>query len=228
MRMKAIMRRLLHPSICLSHVTNLDGSLLWCVLSVHDESERSHEAANGITWRRRGADGITRITHPKAVHEWELRWRDEKLKALESDLWWMRKNASDAQLLAWAECAGERLSKLEDTDPDWERRYANQLTSLGFRLEEARSRLDQAVNDQEWDIKISKIEDRVQVVGKLPIEQVPALLYRLAALYGGEQGISVEESLCGEVERFRKERNEARQELAKLQERLEKAANERA
>jgi hypothetical protein len=74
----------------------------------------------------------------------------------------------------------------------------------------------------DWDILISGKGSKVEVTGKLLREEVPAILYRLAAQYAEEHGTSVEESLRGQAERFLRERNEARARLARIAEAHEK------
>lgn len=218
MYLKTAVRRLLHPGTCSDHVRDLDGSLLWCARPKGHEVDaaQSHRAMNGVHWNRRSSNGILRIVHPEDLYESEQARHRKEMKLLRGDLHWMLDTATDEQLLAWAEDAGRHVVEMEDTDPSWVNRYADQLTHMGLRLRDMQSRLDQAVNDQDWDIKISGIGDCVQVVGNIPREQVPALLYRMAAMYGEEQEISTEESLRKEAERFRKERNEAREMLAGL------------
>lgn len=214
---RVIVRRLLHPRTCADHVRNLDGSLLWCARPKGHEP-RSHRAADGVYWDRRSSDGVLRIVHPEDLYKSEQERHSKEMKLLRGDLHWMLDTATDGQLLAWAEDAGRHVVEMEDTDPDWAHRYADQLTHMALRLHDARSQLDQAMSDQAWDIKISGIEDRVQVIGELPIEQVPALLYRLAMQYAKEEiGTSVEQSLRFEAEKFLKERNEARDKLATLE-----------
>jgi hypothetical protein len=150
------------------------------------------------------------VLHPEGVFNREQQRHREEVEALRSDLRWMVDTATDEQLLAWVDDAGRHIAEMKDTHPDWIRRYADQLTRLQMRL-------DTALNDQEWDIKISKVGPDVQVVGTIPREQVPALLYRLAARYAdAELGSSIEASLRFEVEEYLRQRNEAQEQLIRL------------
>jgi hypothetical protein len=208
MTLTTLVYKLLYPQACNDSVRNLDGSLLRCSLRKRHVQER-HLARNGCTWRRRPEGGIVTVIHPGDVEDWHESKQAAEIKRLRGDLRWMKDHASDEQLLAWADDAGKHIAEMEDTDPDWIRRYADQLTSLTFRL-------DQALNDQDWDIKISGMDREVRVVGTIPRERVPGLLYRMAVSYGEDSGTSLERSLRWEVDRFRLERNEARDRLERI------------
>ncbi|MFE0472573.1 hypothetical protein ACFW2V_13260 [Streptomyces sp. NPDC058947] len=208
MTLKTVVYKLLHPQGCNDSVRDLDGSTLRCSLPKRHVQER-HQARNGCTWRRRPGEGIVTVIHPEDVHERDKREQADEIRRLRGYLRWMMDHASDEQLLAWADDAGKHIAEMEDTDPDWVRRYADQLTSLSMRL-------DQAVNDQDWDIKISGMDREVRVVGSIPRERVPGLLYRLAVSYGEDSGTPLERSLRWEVDRFRLERNEARDRLERI------------
>lgn len=153
----------------------------------------------------------------RRLEEASIRHRAE-VRALQGDLRWMVDNASDEQLLVWAKDAGKHFAEMEDAEPDWQARYTAHLMDLTMRLHNAQDMLVLALNDQEWDVKISGTGDQVKVTGKAPTEQIPALMYRLAARYAEQHETTVEESLRLEVELFRRERDEAREETRRLKE----------
>lgn len=162
--------------------------------------------------RKKLAEARRELESQKQVHA-------EKVKRLRDDLSFMVKNATDEQLVHWARQSATEVAKLEGTDPDWERIHAENLTNLAGRLLIQDQMLKGMLDGQEWEMKIYRADREnadVRVIGDIEREQVPALLYRLAARYAEEElGSTVEVSLRFEVEKYLQERNEARDELAR-------------
>ncbi|MFI0265607.1 hypothetical protein [Streptomyces luteogriseus] len=141
------------------------------------------------------------------------------LERLRGDLRFMIDNATDEQLVHWARESAKKFAEHEEKEPDWERRHADHLANILVRMQQREDMVEKALNDQDWDIKIFAKDGTVNAVGTIDREQVPALMYRLAERYAGEElGTSIEQSLRFEVTKYLDERNEARDRLARIAE----------
>lgn len=149
--------------------------------------------------------------------EEQRRHYEMALDRLRGDLRFVIDNATDEQLVHWARESAREFPEHEEKEPDWERRHADHLANILVRMQQREDMVEKALNDQDWDIKIFAKDGTVSAVGSIDREQVPALMYRLAERYAGEElGTSIEQSLRFEVTKYLNERNEAREELARL------------
>lgn len=165
-----------------------------------------------FTGRKRAASLERELEAQQEHHSGELR-------RLRQDLAFMVSHATDEQLVRWVRESASHVAAPENAKPDWEQIHGGLLVQMMSRLEEARKAAEAAVEAQEWDIKIFRKDEKVEVIGQLDREQVPALLYRLAARYAEDElGSTVEGSLRFEVEKYLDERNELRGRLSALTE----------